>query len=119
MFCDLNGSWTSASGGMRIDITKATDGSVKASLAERTPKKRLVEGFLGDASWKITATMPFKNSGLIILNAVHEEDRHAATFIGNIFLLLHHHNIYYEVAISLSTNSFRTAFSQLFLVMLE
>lgn len=68
-------------GGKRIDIS-LTNNTALVTLAERTPQKRLVQGFLGDCNWTMNGLVPFPKSGVIILTGVHAQDRRVAAFVG-------------------------------------
>ena len=83
VLCNLNGSWISDAAGMRFDICykNSTRKKFRIHLADRIPPNE--DGFLCDGNWTVFGELPFLHSGMVIALAVHEKDKHIATFIGN------------------------------------
>ncbi|XP_044269496.1 uncharacterized protein LOC123014433 isoform X2 [Tribolium madens] len=82
VICNINGSWISDAAGMRFDICyqNSTRKKFRIHLADRIPPNE--DGFLCDGNWTVFGEIPFMHSGMVIALAVHEKDRHLATFIG-------------------------------------
>lgn len=80
--CNLNGSWISDAAGMRFDIMykNSTRKKFRIHVADRIPPNE--DGFLCDGNWTVFGELPFFHSGMVIALAVHEKDKHIATFIG-------------------------------------
>ncbi|XP_063930954.1 uncharacterized protein LOC135143046 isoform X2 [Zophobas morio] len=82
VLCNLNGSWISDAAGMRFDICykNSTRKKFRIHVADRIPPNE--DGFLCDGNWTVFGELPFLHSGMVIALAVHEKDKHIATFIG-------------------------------------
>ncbi|XP_064214225.1 uncharacterized protein LOC103312381 isoform X1 [Tribolium castaneum] len=82
VICNINGSWISDAAGMRFDVCyqNSTRKKFRIHVADRIPPNE--DGFLCDGNWTVFGEIPFMHSGMVIALAVHEKDRHIATFIG-------------------------------------
>lgn len=83
MPCDITGEWFSEAGGMILKICAENQTKVQVRILDATPKK--TEGFMLLDKYQFDGIMPFPRSGMILINGVADETKHAATFIGNYY----------------------------------
>ncbi|KRT84372.1 hypothetical protein AMK59_2483 [Oryctes borbonicus] len=82
--CQVNGSWISEAGGVRLEISHKGNNLLDVAISEAVgrTKKTPAQGFLSENSWNITGLIPLEKKSMVILNAVDDSENQLATFIG-------------------------------------
>lgn len=82
--CDINGSWISVAGGVRLDINIINGKALEIKMEELSPEGK-TPGFLKKGNWSLTGSLPLPQTSFIMLTGSNAQEKQVATFIGKYY----------------------------------